>query len=272
MAKMAVAQLLSGDVLADNLAEVRRLASKAALGSASLLVLPENFAMLDSAALVTLAKREAKASVIQDALSDIAREFCVWIIAGSVPLLSASGEKATASCLVFNDKGLQVSRYDKVHLFDVDVDDQHGCYRESDFIAKGSTLTVVNTPFGAIGLSICYDLRFPEQYQKLRELGAEVIVVPSAFTYATGEAHWEVLLRARAIETQCYILAANQGGQHTQTRSSWGHSMVVDPWGTVLGVQKEPGPGLVFAEIDLTEVHNRREAMPVMLHRKKAGF
>ena len=255
MVKVAVAQMVSGEVLADNLATVALLAQEAAAASVSLLLLPENFALLDSKALISLAEEEARAGIIQKTISDLAKQYGLWIIAGSVPLLSPSGTKVYASCLVFNQAGVQVGRYDKVHLFDVDVDD-----------------VVVESPFGRIGLSICYDVRFPEHYQKLRALGADIIVVPSAFTYVTGEAHWEVLLRARAIETQCYVLAANQGGKHSETRSSWGHSMVVDPWGDVLALKTSMGSGLVLAEIDMSTLHKRRKAMPVMQHRAQAGF
>ncbi len=270
--KVAVAQMLSGADLDLNMRCVRELASQAAKQSAKILVLPENFAMFDSAKLIDLAKSEVRTSFIHNALSTLAEEFGLWIIAGSVPLFLRSIDKVTASCLVFDDKGELVSRYDKIHLFDVDVADKQSSYRESDLFEPGSQLRVVDSPFGVIGLSICYDLRFPEQYQKLRALGAEIIVVPSAFTYLTGQAHWEVLLRARAIENQCYILAANQGGQHSETRTSWGNSMVVDPWGEVLAIKTQSGAGLVLAEIDLAEVHNRRKAMPIMQHRNKAGF
>lgn len=272
MAKVAIAQMVSGELLEANLSVVQQLAKEAFEASAKLLLLPENFAMLDSKALVRLARSEEQNKTIQNFLSDLSLQYGLWIIAGSVPLLSPCAEKVFASCLVFNDVGARVERYDKVHLFDVDVPDEHNCYRESDFIEPGSQLITVATPIGKVGLSICYDLRFPEQYQRLREMGAEIFVVPSAFTYATGEAHWEVLLRARAIETQCFVLAANQGGQHTKTRQSWGHSMVVNPWGEVIAEKRKPGAGLVFADLDLADVHNKREKMPVMQHREKVGF
>ncbi|MAY42339.1 MAG: hypothetical protein CMI05_08535 [Oceanospirillaceae bacterium] len=272
MAKVAIAQMVSGELLEDNLSVVEQLAKEAFKASAKLLLLPENFAMLDSKALVRLARSEEQNKTIQNFISNLSVQYGLWIIAGSVPLLSPCGEKVFASCLVFNDVGECIERYDKVHLFDVDVSDEHNRYRESDFIEPGEQLVVVATPVGKVGLSICYDLRFPEQYQRLREMGAEVLVVPSAFTYTTGEAHWEVLLRARAIETQCYVLAANQGGQHTKTRQSWGHSLVVDPWGEVLAVKDKPGVGLVMADVDLADLHNRREKMPIMQHRTKVGF
>lgn len=272
MAKVAVAQMLSGENLEFNLAEVERLAEDAAANNAELILFPENLALLDSKALIELAKEDQKSQVITGFLEGLARRLKLWIIAGSVPVLNDTGDKVYASCLVFNNEGELVDRYDKIHLFDVDVEDTHASYRESDFIQHGESLVVSNTPVGKVGLSICYDLRFPEHYQKLRIAGADVLIVPSAFTHVTGEAHWEVLLRARAIETQCYVLAANQGGEHSATRKSWGHSMIVNPWGEIVAERNESGPGLIYADLNLDEVENRRQAMPVMQHRDKAGF
>ncbi|MCP4597268.1 carbon-nitrogen hydrolase family protein [Neptuniibacter sp.] len=276
MAKVAVAQMLSGEDLEENLQQAGFLAEEAVEQSADLLLLPENFAMLDSKALITLAKTEQESGKIQEFIANLAKQHGLWVIAGSVPLLCAEAdsgeEKVYASCLVYDDQGQLQARYDKIHLFDVDVADAHSSYRESDFIQHGKDLVVVSTPFGNIGLSICYDLRFPEQFQKLRNMGAEILTVPSAFTYVTGQAHWEVLLRSRAIENQCYVLAANQGGQHSKSRQSWGHSMIVDPWGEVIEEREQPGPGLVVADVDLNLLHEKRKAMPVQQHRETAGF
>jgi len=276
MAKVAVAQMVSGECVDTNLKAVKRLVEEAANSGAKLLLLPENFALLDSRALIDLARDEVKTQRIQTLLSSLAKQYNLWLVAGSVPVWAKGdgeiGNKVWASCLVFDNQGLLKASYNKIHLFDVDVADAHSAYRESDFIQAGSDLVTVDTPFGCIGLAICYDLRFPEQFQKLRQMGADIITVPSAFTYVTGEAHWEVLLRARAIETQCYVLAANQGGEHSPSRKSWGHSMIVDPWGEVLAVRDSAGKGLVLAEIDLKNVQDRRDAMPVMQHRAKTGF
>lgn len=272
MVKVAVAQMLSTERLQDNLGQVERLAHDASQQGAKLLLLPENFALLDSKALIALAADEAHNGKIAAFLSKLAGELKIWIIAGSLPAVSPAPDKVYARCPVYDAEGKLVSQYDKIHLFDVDVADAHACYRESDFIAHGSELVTCPTPAGKVGLSICYDLRFPEHYQQLRLQGAEILTVPSAFTYVTGEAHWEMLLRARAIETQSYVLAANQGGRHSETRQSWGHSMIIDPWGQVLAERKESGPGLIFAEIDLAELQRRRQAMPVMMHRQRAGF
>jgi nitrilase len=163
---------------------------------------------------------------------------------------------------VFNPKGEQIARYDKIHLFDVDVGDAHSRYRESERFAPGTDIVVVDTPFGNVGLSICFDVRFPEHYLALRNAGAEILLVPAAFTYTTGKAHWEVLLRARAIEQQCYVIAANQCGWHDDKRQTWGHSMVIDPWGDVMA-QLNDTPGVVVVEIDLKGVAQRRAAMPL---------
>ncbi|WP_415895733.1 carbon-nitrogen hydrolase family protein [Neptuniibacter sp. PT34_22] len=276
MAKLAVAQMVSGECVDTNLEVVEQLAVEAARSEAKLLLLPENFALLDSRALIDLARVEVDTQRIQRFLSSLAKKYNLWLVAGSVPVLAKGDEgiedKVWASCLVFDNQGALKASYNKVHLFDVDVADAHAAYRESDFIQAGSDLVTVDSPFGCIGLAICYDLRFPEQFQRLRQMGAEIITVPSAFTYVTGKAHWEVLLRARAIENQCYVLAANQGGEHSPSRKSWGHSMIVGPWGEVLAVRESTGKGLVFADIDLKDVQDRRDAMPVMQHRVKAGF
>ncbi|WP_415906073.1 carbon-nitrogen hydrolase family protein [Neptuniibacter sp. QD72_48] len=276
MAKLAVAQMVSGECVDTNLETVELLAEEAANSGAQLLLLPENFALLDSRALIDLARGEVKTRRIHNLLSLLAKKYNLWIVAGSVPVLTQGADEAKdkvwASCLVFDSQGEQKASYNKIHLFDVDVADAHAAYRESDFIQAGSDLVTVDTPFGCIGLAICYDLRFPEQFQRLRQMGADIITVPSAFTYVTGKAHWEVLLRARAIENQCYVLAANQGGEHSPSRKSWGHSMIVGPWGEVLTVRESAGKGLVFADIDLKDVQDRRGAMPVMQHRAKAGF
>ncbi len=171
------------------------------------------------------------------------------------------------ACLVFDPRGEMVARYDKMHLFDVQVDDRQAQYSESRSFEPGSRIVCVDAPVGRIGLSICYDLRFPELYRKLLEQGAEILTVPSAFTKVTGEAHWEVLLRARAIENQCFVLAANQGGVHNATRETWGHSMIVDPWGRVLA-RVESGEGVAVADIDLSALHALRSRMPIQSHRR----
>ncbi len=175
------------------------------------------------------------------------------------------GQRVRASTLVYNEEGQCVARYDKIHLFDVNILGQES-YQESKTIEPGHQLVVVDTPFGHIGLSICYDLRFPELYRTLIQKHAQIIVVPSAFTAKTGAAHWEVLIKARAIENLCYILAANQGGQHQNGRVTYGHSMVVDPWGNTLG-ELETGEGMLIVDLDLKKVMRLRHEFPCIAHR-----
>lgn len=272
MAKVAVAQMLSGEELSANLLQAQQLAEQAAIAGAKLLVLPENFAMLDSKKLIELAKLEENNQQIQQHLSQLAKKLELWIIGGTLPLLSPDKNRIYASSILYDEQGQQQARYDKIHLFDVDVADAHNNYRESDFIYAGKQLITADTPVGCIGFGVCYDMRFPEQFQQLRQMGAEIISLPSAFTYITGKAHWEILIRARAIETQCFVLAANQGGQHNQNRISWGHSMITNGWGEILAIQTKAGAGLITAELDLEQLHNQRQQMPIMQHRNKIGF
>ncbi|EAR61053.1 carbon-nitrogen hydrolase family protein [Neptuniibacter caesariensis] len=276
MARVAAVQMCSGQDLNANLAQLDGLIEQAVASNAELLLLPENFALLDSQALIELAFEESRSPSVLNRLKQIAHEKGIWLIAGSFPWLCDSPQngktKVFSRSLLIDPQGELKAHYDKVHLFDVDVEDKHAAYRESDYFTPGKELVVEQTSVGCFGLSICYDLRFPEHYQRLADMGANIMLVPSAFTAVTGKAHWEVLLRARAIETQSYVIAANQAGKHTASRSSWGHSMIVDPWGKVLAECHNDGPGLAVADIDLQEVRNRRKAMPVTLHRAKAGF
>ncbi len=186
------------------------------------------------------------------------------LIVGSFPILHSS-QQVTTTTLVYDCHGQLLNHYDKLHMFDVDVADGFKRYRESETFLAGEHIAVVPTDFGAIGLSICYDLRFPQLYAALRSQGANVIVVPAAFTAVTGKAHWEVLLRARAIETQCWIIAANQGGTHPCGRETWGHSMVVSPWGEIQA-ELEQAPGLLIADVNTEIVDEVRQAMPVAHH------
>ena len=277
MSLVAAIQMVSGTHLDDNLKTAAGLLQTAANGGAKLAVLPENFALLDSPALHPLAEQEEREGVIRRFLAEQARKLGLWIVAGSVPMATrpnlalVDGERIRAACLVVDDQGELQARYDKVHLFDVQVADAHGSYKESSLCEPGEELVVVDTPVGKLGLTICYDLRFPEQFQRLREMGAELISVPSAFTYVTGQAHWEVLLRARAIETQCYLIGADQGGSHSATRETWGQSMVVKPDGQIAD-QLARGAGVVFSRVDLVGLAELRAKMPVFAHRQQAGF
>jgi predicted amidohydrolase len=266
----AVIQMVSQSDVLGNLAQARRLLEQAAASGAKLAVLPENFAAMGRRDVAAIGRAEALGEgPILPWLKLAARDLTLWIVAGTLPL-PPEGQpdgKVTACSLLVDDQGRQVARYDKLHLFDVDVADARGRYRESDDYAHGNNVVVADTPVGRLGLSVCYDLRFPELYTALREAGAELIAAPSAFTAVTGAAHWEILLRARAIETQCYILAAAQGGIHPGPRETFGHAAIIDPWGRVLAEQAQ-GEAVLLAERDSVEQASIRTRMPVSNHRR----
>lgn len=277
--KAAVVQMVSGADVHANLRSAAQLIAQARDDGAELILLPENFAVLDGGPLSQFAEREGdSAALLQGFLQEQARSTGAWLIAGSMPLSTrparvgesqeaVSGGRVRPACMVYDPQGQLVARYDKMHLFDVQVEDRQAQYSESRSFEPGDDPVCVQTPLGCIGLSICYDLRFPELYRRLLEQGAQLLTVPSAFTKVTGEAHWEVLLRARAIENQCYVLAANQGGVHNATRETWGHSMIVDPWGRTLACV-ESGPGVAVAELDLESLAALRARMPIQSHRR----
>lgn len=268
MSKCAVLQMVSGRDIQANLEQAERLLKQAAAGGAQLAVLPENFAAMGGDMLALARAEQSGDGPIFSWLAQQAKNLGLWIVAGSLPLLQrADDSKPAAACLVFDDQGQQRVRYDKLHLFDAAVADGHGQYRESDSYNPGHALQVIDTPVGRLGLSICYDLRFAGLYSALRDLGAELISVPSAFTKVTGEAHWEVLLRARAIENQCYVLAANQGGRHGRSRETYGHSMIIDPWGEVLASAQQ-GEQLVLAEVSAERLQQVRQSIPVCQHQR----
>jgi predicted amidohydrolase len=267
---VAVIQMVSqSDVLA-NLARARALLERAARDGAKLAVLPENFAALGRRDAAEMGRAEAAGhGPILPWLKQAARDLRLWIVAGTLPL-PPDGQpdaKVHACSLLVDDRGETVARYDKLHLFDVDVADARGRYRESDDYAHGSRVVVADTPVGRLGLTVCYDLRFPELYSELRKAGAELITAPSAFTAVTGAAHWEVLIRARAIETQCYVLAAAQGGTHPGPRETYGHAAIVDPWGRIVAEQDQ-GEAVLLAERDSSEQASIRARMPVANHRR----
>jgi predicted amidohydrolase len=201
-------------------------------------------------------------------LSQQAKANKVWLIGGTIPCQQGIQDinKVRSACFVYDSEGTEVARYDKIHMFDVDIKDSHGTYRESDTFEAGAELVVVDTPVGKVGLTICYDLRFAEIHAKLVDLGAQIIVNGAAFTKTTGQAHWHTLLRARAIETQCYVLAASHGGQHDH-RQTFGHSMIIDPWGEIL-VELGEGPGIAVARVDLDHLKRIRTAFPIQLQRR----
>lgn len=274
---IAAVQLASGLNVKANLMEATRLIREAAKKGAQLVVLPECFALMamHDSENIDLAEEQGK-GFIQDAIKQCAIDNNVWIIAGTIPLKSSNPDKVSAASLMFNNHGELVARYNKIHLFDVDIVPSSTCtdsskneqYRESDTFEAGKNIVVVDTPFGKIGMSICYDLRFPYLYQEMVKQGAEIIVVPSAFTYTTGEMHWEPLLRARAIENQCYVIAAAQGGFHVNGRRTYGHSMAIDFLGKVQK-RKVKGTGIAMMTVDLDAQSKTRESFPVLKHAKK---
>ena len=267
---VAVIQMVSGENIGANLACARSLLEHAAEAGGRLAVLPESFAAMGNINAEQIATVETQQQgPILSWLARTARELGVWIVGGTVPLLPAgqSAGKPCASSLLFNELGECVARYDKLHLFDAAVDDQQGRYKESERYAQGECCTVVDTPVGRLGMTICYDLRFSELYGALRDAGADLISVPSAFTAVTGAAHWQVLLRARAIETQCLILAANQGGVHAIGRETFGHSAIIDAWGRVLA-EKTTGAGCIISAYSRDEQAAIRQRMPIWQHKR----
>lgn len=261
--KMAAIQMASGPQVGANLSEAERLIEIAANQGAKLVVLPEYFAImgLKDTDKIKVREEEGKGQ-IQDFLSKTAKKHKIWLIGGSVPLATAVSNKVRNSCLVYDDKGKQVARYDKIHLFGLDLGNEH--YHEEKTIEPGNTIKVVDTPFGKIGLSICYDLRFPELYRAMGDVN--IIVVPSAFTDTTGKAHWEPLIRARAIENLCYVVAPAQGGYHISGRETHGNSMIVDPWGVVLD-RLPRGSGVVIASVNAGYQASLRGSLPALKHR-----
>ncbi len=266
--RIAGIQMVSTPVVADNLNTARELLERAAGAGAQLAALPEYFCLLGMKDTDKLAARETYgAGPIQDFLAESAARHKMWIVGGTLPIDTGSAEKILNSSLVFDAAGKCVARYDKIHLFGFSkthADGRVERYDESRTIEHGSNAPVtLDTPFGRIGLSVCYDLRFPELYR--RYAGADLILVPSAFTATTGRAHWETLLRARAIENLAYVLAPAQGGLHVNGRRTHGHTMIIDPWGEVLEDLAE-GPGLITAEIDLAHLAECRDSLPALRH------
>lgn len=270
---VAAIQMVSTHDLQANLAEAGRLLSEAAKMGARVAVLPENFAVLATSQMVACGQQEVSAEpVIRRFLAEQARQLGLWIVGGSLPLAnrpdgSMIEGRARASCLVFDDQGREVARYDKIHLFDATVEDAYGQYRESDTFEPGDALVTVPTPAGLLGLAVCYDLRFPELFRALRELGVDWVCLPSAFTWQTGDAHWHALIRARAIENQIWVVAPGQGGQNSERRRTYGHSLICDPWGKVVS-EIDEGPGVITAGLDTDHLNNVRSRMPVWEHRR----
>lgn len=262
--KVAAVQMVSAPVVEENFATARRLIGEAAQQGAQLVLLPEYWPVMGMHEADKISLAEAPASgPIQQFMSDIARSHGIWLIGGTLPMAAPEADKVLNTMLVYNPAGERIIRYDKIHLFGFTKGTES--YDESRTIVAGSEVAGFDAPFGKVGLSVCYDLRFPELYRAMGD--CTLIVVPSAFTYTTGKAHWEILLRARAIENQCYVLAAAQGGKHPNGRRTWGHSMLIDPWGEVKAVLPE-GEGLVIGDLDPHYLKQIRENLPALKHRK----
>ncbi len=265
--QVAAIQMTSGPDVAANLAQARELLEQAAARGAKLAALPENFSFIGLKDGDKRAVAEADgAGPVQQFLAASARALKLWIVGGTVPLQAGADGRVAAASLVYSSDGERVGRYDKIHLFDVDLPGRNERYRESAHVAPGSAPLVIDTPVGRLGLSVCYDVRFPELYRHLSAAGAQLLAVPSAFTSPTGRAHWETLLRARAIENLCYVVAPAQSGFHPGGRETYGDSMIVDYWGRIL--QRVPrGRGCAVADIDAAAQASVRESFPALAHR-----
>jgi deaminated glutathione amidase len=268
MSKIAAIQMASGPNVHANLIEAGRLIADAVNAGARMVVLPENFALMGLSERDKLEVAEPYGKgPLQSFLSNTARSHGVWIVGGTIPVHANTPGKIRSACLLYDATGLCVARYDKIHLFDVHIDETDENYIESETIEQGEDITVVDTPFGKLGLAICYDLRFPELYRRMMDEGMELLCLPSAFTAITGKAHWEVLVRARAIENLCFVVASDQGGYHINGRETHGDSMIVDPWGRVLD-RLPRGSGFVIADIQTELVKRTRKSFPAIDHRR----
>ena len=261
--RVAAIQMASGPKVDGNLREAENLIAIAAEQGARLVALPENFAIMGLSDTDKIAVRERPGQgPIQAFLSAAAKRHRIWLVGGSIPFESSVTEKVRNTCLVYDDKGIVVARYDKIHLFGFEMGSES--YREERTIEAGKEIVTVESPFGRLGISICYDLRFPELYRAMKDV--DIIFVPSAFTETTGKAHWEVLVRARAIENLCYVVAPAQGGYHVSGRETHGDSMIVDPWGVVLD-RLPRGSGVVMAAVNRAHLARLRQSLPARSHR-----
>lgn len=264
---VAAIQMTSGTDVEGNLATARRLLAEAAAAGAQVAVLPENFAIMARRDEDRRAASEVHGrGPIQDMLSRAARDLGLWIVGGTIPLQVPGETRVAAASLVFDAAGREVGRYDKIHLFDVDVPGRTERHRESSGMRPGSEVVVVDTPVGRLGMAVCYDMRFPELFRRMSAEGATWFAVPAAFTVPTGRAHWEVLLRARAVENLCAVVAAAQSGFHPNGRETYGDSLVIDHWGRVRA-RLPRGEGVVLADLDRAAQHEARLVFPALSHR-----
>ncbi len=269
MIKAAAIQMVSTNAVNENLTTAERLINEAASKQAKLVTLPENFPMMCIDDAERLAIQEPLGNgALQLFLSEQAKKHQIYLLGGTIPVQSDKAERVCPTSLLYNPKGNCIARYDKIHLFDVLVDEANEeSYCESDAFEPGHDIVVAETEIGNIGLSVCYDLRFPEMYRKMHKHHVQIITTPAAFTATTGEAHWETLLKTRAVENLCYVIASNQGGTHVNGRETWGYSMIVDPWGTILA-SVDKGEGVAIAEIDLEKQNQLRKMFPALSHIK----
>jgi predicted amidohydrolase len=259
--------MVSGNDVGANLAAAEELIDRAANQGAVLVALPENFALMADDDRQRLAAAEDDGDgPIQAFLAEAARRYGVWLVGGTIPLKGNRPNKVRSACLVVDADGNRAARYDKIHLFDVTLASGES-YRESQGIEAGDTPVVVDTPAGRLGLAVCYDLRFPELFRSLLDRGAQLFVLPSAFTAVTGKAHWHPLVRARAIENLAYVIAPDQGGTHPNGRATYGHTLIVGPWGELLA-ELETGAGVVTAAIDPERFAGARDSLPSIHHRR----
>ena len=275
MINIAAVQMVSSDVVEENLELARKLIAEAVSRQAKFVTLPENFPLMGKEDDERLGIVEAFGKgPLQTFLSEQSKQHKIWLLGGTIPLQTEKPGKVYAASLLYQPNGECVAHYNKIHLFDVLVDEsltksEQESYKESDTFEPGDEIIVAETDIGNIGLSVCYDLRFPELYREMHKDDVQIITAPAAFTATTGEAHWESLLRTRAIENLSYVIASNQGGIHVNGRETWGHSMIVDPWGMILA-SVDKGPGVAVASIDLDKQSKLRKHFPALSHIKLA--
>lgn len=266
MHKVAAIQMSSSHLVSENLTMAGALIETAAREGAQLIVLPEMFAVIGLASTDKVDVQEPQGQgPIQTFLCEQAKRHRVWLVGGTIPLSGHDPAKIRASSLLINDQGEVVASYDKIHLFDVTLSPTE-TYQESLNTQAGDHIVVAETPFGKLGMSVCYDIRFPELFRVMFNRGAQIFVIPSAFTVPTGEAHWELLARARAVENFCYVIGACQGGVHSNGRKTYGHSVIINPWGEVISRADGHTPGVIYADVDLAALQARRDAIPVERH------
>ena len=271
MGKITAIQLNSGPNIKVNLFDVTSFIEKIADTDSKMVVLPENFALMpENDSDYIKHAEELGDGQIQNCISELASRYKIWIVGGTIPIKSPDGDRVYASTITYNDKGENVSIYNKIHLFDVTLPKSEESYNESKYFVPGDKIETIETPLGRAGISCCYDLRFPELFRLQQKEKIEMIIIPASFTEQTGKKHWEVLLKARAIENLCYVVSSCQGGYHINGKKTYGHSMIVSPWGKTLDII-EKGKGFITSEIDLVKLKSLRENFPVLDHMKLIG-